>query len=93
MAPLSTSCVQHHDRAGYAVCMSCRAVLCQECATTFDGINFCRPCLDQRRGVAGTASSWPRRLGHAATALVLVLMLIACVRLMAWISTVLAGWK
>jgi hypothetical protein len=73
--------------------MSCRAVLCQECATTFDGVNFCRPCLDQRRGGAIVVSSWRGRAVHVATALVLVVMLAACARLMAWLATVLAGWR
>jgi hypothetical protein len=91
--PLSAPCFAHPDRSGYAVCMTCQAVLCQECATTFDGINFCRPCLARRRDAGGPTVAWPRRLGHLATALALAAMLVACVHVMAWIATILAGFR
>lgn len=91
--PVSVPCFRHADRAGFAVCMSCRAVLCQECATTFDGINYCRPCLDLRRGTVAAGRGWTRHLGHAATAFALGAALLATVHLMAWIATVLAGMR
>jgi hypothetical protein len=93
VVPVSVPCFQHADRTGFAVCMACRAVLCQECATTFDGINYCRPCLDRQRGVVRTASAWPRRLGHAATAAIQAGLAVACVHLMAWVASVLAGLR
>ena len=43
------TCAHHPGRAGYALCMSCRRVVCQECATTWDGVNHCRPCLARKR--------------------------------------------
>jgi hypothetical protein len=39
------SCAHHPDRRGFALCVSCRKVVCQECATPFEGKNLCRPCL------------------------------------------------
>jgi hypothetical protein len=41
--------------------MSCRKVVCQECATTWDGVNHCRPCLSQKRAATeqrGSALRW-----------------------------------
>ncbi len=71
--------------------MSCRAVLCQECATTYDGINFCRTCLDQRSGAKSQSTSWFRVGGHLVAGLVVLGMLTICAWLMAWVATVLAG--
>jgi uncharacterized membrane protein YhaH (DUF805 family) len=38
--------------------MSCRKEVCLDCATTFDGINYCNPCLAVRRGAARARSHW-----------------------------------
>jgi hypothetical protein len=32
--------------------------VCQECATTWDGINYCAACLARRRQAAGPRSSF-----------------------------------
>jgi hypothetical protein len=49
-APISGStCANHPERAAHAVCMACRKTVCQECATEWDGINFCAACLSGRR--------------------------------------------
>jgi hypothetical protein len=47
-SPVFQSCAHHPDRRGFALCMSCRKVVCQECATTWDGVNHCRTCLESR---------------------------------------------
>jgi len=39
-------CSYHPQRAGIAVCVSCRRVICAECTTQFDGIHRCTSCLE-----------------------------------------------
>lgn len=43
-------CANHPDRPAWALCMACHKRICQECATQWDGINYCTSCLEQRRG-------------------------------------------
>ncbi len=40
-------CRYHPDRFGIALCMRCRQVICNECTTQLDGINFCHVCLGE----------------------------------------------
>ena len=47
--PFSSSCANHAGRSASALCLTCRRSLCQECATTWDGINYCANCLRGRR--------------------------------------------
>ena len=42
-------CAQHADRLSHAMCMSCRKAICQECATQWEGINYCAVCLAVQR--------------------------------------------
>lgn len=49
MALTAQTCAHHPERPGFALCMSCRRVVCQECATTWNGVNHCRPCLARIR--------------------------------------------
>ncbi len=54
-------CANHPDRAGSALCMTCRKIVCQECATQWDGINYCVACLALRRDASresSTALQW-----------------------------------
>ncbi len=44
----SNYCANHPDRPGRALCMKCRKTVCQECATQWDGINYCVSCLKER---------------------------------------------
>jgi hypothetical protein len=69
--------------------MECRRVVCEECATDWQGINYCAPCLARRRQAAGAGSPWPGRVALflASAALVVVLT-----RLMAWTGVLLAGF-
>jgi hypothetical protein len=53
-SPVAEYCAQHPDRHGCALCMSCRKVVCQECATTWDGVNLCRSCLASRGATAAS---------------------------------------
>jgi len=38
-------CQQHPSRPGIGICVECRAVVCAECSTQFEGINRCAGCL------------------------------------------------
>ena len=50
-------CANHPDRMAQALCMRCRRSICQECATQWDGINYCVVCLEQvRRGATEESS-------------------------------------
>jgi len=63
------------------LCMSCRRVVCQECATTWDGVNHCRPCLARLR----TSSERRTPLLSWAFFLVLAVLLLGLTgRAMAW---------
>ena len=48
-----SNCYNHPDRYGHATCMTCKKTVCQECATDFDGIFYCSPCLAGRRKSSG----------------------------------------
>ena len=54
----ANTCAHHPDRPAHALCMSCHKGVCQECATTWDGINYCTSCLAERRRSSGPRSSW-----------------------------------
>jgi len=55
---VASSCANHPDRPAHALCMSCRRAVCQECATTWDGIHYCSACLARRRELAGASTAW-----------------------------------
>jgi hypothetical protein len=59
---VASSCVHHSDRPAHALCMSCGAAVCQECATTWDGINHCASCLAKRGQARERRRSWPALL-------------------------------
>lgn len=80
--PPRPSCAHHPDRPAHALCMSCRKGVCQECATTWDGINHCAPCLALRRRSNAPRSSWWRLLPVAAAAAALL-----------WAMTLLMVWS
>jgi hypothetical protein len=52
------ACADHPDRPAHARCMSCRKVLCDECATTWDGIHHCSRCLHARGTSVRADSAW-----------------------------------
>src|SRR3954462_13990536 len=43
--PRTFRCSSHPDREGVGVCVSCRAVICVECSTKIDRMNYCIRCL------------------------------------------------
>jgi hypothetical protein len=84
------SCAFHPDRPGHAACMSCRTVLCQECATAYDGIFYCAQCLAaRRRGARGRAAP----LGWALMLLAMAVLFVLQVRLTVWTGALLAGLR
>jgi hypothetical protein len=69
--------------------MSCGAAVCQECATTWDGINYCSACLARRGRASQRRRTWP--------ALVLVVAASAALlwlgaRLMVWAGALAASF-
>jgi len=50
MSPSIQRCAFHESRPAFARCMSCAKMLCQECATQWDGIWHCSRCLAAKRG-------------------------------------------
>jgi len=79
------SCAHHPDRAGHAVCMACRKVLCQECATTWDGINYCMSCLARRRLAARGRA---RPFGWVLLLAAILILFYLQARLMVWSGAV-----
>lgn len=61
--PTSYRCRNHPDREGVGVCVRCRSVVCVECTTKVDRMNFCNSCLaalsapKQRRAESGLAAA------------------------------------
>ncbi|MFN3650740.1 MAG: hypothetical protein ACK47B_14285 [Armatimonadota bacterium] len=43
--PRALRCANHPDREGVGVCVGCRAVVCVECSTRIDRMNYCIRCL------------------------------------------------
>lgn len=41
-----------------AMCMACQKRICQNCATVWDGINYCVDCLTERRQGTGSKGRW-----------------------------------
>lgn len=85
-----SACAVHPERPGHAVCVACRTVLCQECATAYDGIFYCARCLAARQ------SGVKRRrapVGWAVMVLATVGLLFASVRLAVWSGVLLSGLR
>ena len=49
MSAATQRCSYHEMRPAFARCMSCTKMLCQECATQWDGIWHCAACLGALR--------------------------------------------
>jgi hypothetical protein len=41
----SFRCQNHPDREGIGICVGCRSVVCVECSTKIDRMNYCIQCL------------------------------------------------
>jgi hypothetical protein len=83
-------CAFHPERPGHAACMRCRTVLCQECASSSDGIFYCASCMAARRRAAGR-----RRAPFGWIFLVLATMALLALhaRAAVWAGALLAGWR
>ena len=76
-------CTYHADRPAFARCMSCSKMLCQECATQWDGINLCVHCLALR----GRSTKRERRpLAWIGVSLATAALFWIAVRAMLWIG-------
>ncbi len=81
-------CAEHPDRHSHAVCMSCRKLLCQECATNWEGINYCRACVGK---LAARPVQRSRGFGAALMIVFTIAMAVALMRLAVGIGVYLAG--
>jgi len=43
--PHTFRCYNHPEREGVGICVGCRAVVCVECSTKVEGMNYCIACL------------------------------------------------
>ena len=78
----------HDQRPAFARCMACQKMLCQECATQWDGIWHCAACLGAKRGAAVQRSpvfSW-----MAVVTLSLAILFVGA-RVMVWTAALIAG--
>ena len=83
-------CAFHDQRPAFAVCMSCAKLLCQECASQWDGIWHCSPCLAAKRAaVRGQSHAG----GWIAVAAVSILLLAVCANVMVRVGALLAGLR
>jgi hypothetical protein len=81
-------CTNHPERAAFALCMSCRSSICQECATQWDGIWHCNRCLAVRRGATverAGVGGWVSLIVAAAV------LLILSIQVMVWSGVLIAG--
>ena len=90
---MSRICIHHPERAGFATCMSCRQVVCQECATTRDGIHYCRPCLGALHQTTNQSRHWRQKVAQFTQLVALIAMFIATAWLMTWALATIAGWQ
>jgi hypothetical protein len=83
----SMTCGDHPDRPAHARCMTCRKVLCDECATTWDGINYCSRCLQARGSAPRGGGAW---LGSAVLLLVIGGLAFVHSQVLLWVGGLLA---
>ena len=76
-------CANHPERPAAATCMTCRKVVCVECATRWDGINYCLPCLAARRSSSLRGTSV---VGALAWLLLTSAFLFAAVHAITWVA-------
>jgi len=84
----SQTCANHPERPGRALCMNCKKVVCQECATQWEGINYCVACLKSRRSESKEQTAI---IGWVATIAATVLLFFAASTVLVWAATLMAG--
>ena len=84
----AVTCVHHPDRPGHALCMACGKPVCAECATDWEGINYCAPCVAQRRSAVRSGGRLP---GFVVLTAACALLLLLAAKLMVWTGVVLAS--
>ena len=87
MALKFQSCANHPDRPGRAVCMNCRKTVCLECATLWDGVNYCVQCLKTKREATREKSSL---LAWAAMFIAIIALFFAGSFVMVWAGSLFA---
>lgn len=73
VVPASSRCVYHPDREGMGVCVRCRQVVCAECSTKIDRINYCHRCLASL-GAEGRAAAPRHAMTERVTAAALLMI-------------------
>ncbi len=68
--------------------MSCRKLLCQECTTEWEGINYCRGCVG---ALAAKPVKRSRPVGAIAMTLLTIAMAVVLMRLAVGLGVALAG--
>ncbi len=81
-------CTIHLERPAFARCMSCAKMLCQECATQWEGIWHCAACLAVRRGKTVARSPLGSWISVVAVSLILLYL---GARVMVWAGALIAG--
>ena len=87
MVAATQRCSVHEQRPAFARCMSCAKMLCQECATQWDGIWHCASCLGAKRGATVRRSPV---FGWIAVVTLSLFILFAGARVMVWTAAILA---
>ena len=72
--PSAFRCANHPEREGVGICVNCRSVVCVECTTRVDRMNYCYRCLQQ---AAEPAREAKRENRTAEVALGIPLLLLA----------------
>lgn len=80
---LASHCANHPGRPAHALCMSCGKAVCQECATTREGIHYCAACLAQSGRASRARTPW---LAWLAATLVAAGLFWGLTRLMVWVG-------
>jgi hypothetical protein len=93
LAALAKTCIRHPQRAGFALCMSCQQVVCQECATTWDGINYCRVCLAAKSDRSKERSRFRALVQLVTVSAAALLLVIAAAHSMVWALALIIDWR
>ena len=86
--PLSRYCLHHPERPARAQCMQCSSGICEECATSWQGINYCTRCLGRLREAERESGSVVAALGVAAVVLLLCYLM---AQVMVWSAVLVAS--